>query len=175
MNSRRWCVLSVLLLLVSSSSAAAQDTICRDLVPRNIDAGLLTPDAITLLAQSPTFRAQCERIAATPWVRVTLAMTTGLGEARARTTIFRFSAGALRAEVVLQFGQDYRELLAHEFEHVLEQLDGIDLRLEAQHGRAWLLGSGAFETRRASEAGRRARRECELSDAHAVVAIHGLR
>jgi len=165
---RRACVLVFVLLLAMSRAAAAQ-TACADAIPPNIDTGVLTPAVTALLRASPTFRAQCERIAGAIWVRVTLAVTTGIGSGRARTTMFRFSAGALKAEVVLHFGEDYRELLAHEFEHILEQLDGVDLRSEAQHGRAWLLDDGAFETRRAFAAGRQARRECEMLHADAPV------
>ena len=53
--------------------------------------------------------------------------------------------GGLRAEVFLQFAEDYVELLAHEFEHILEQVDGVVLRDEIGSGRAWLTESGAYE------------------------------
>ena len=83
--------------------------------------------------------------------------------ALAQTVINRYDAGAIRADVTLRFGEDYQLLLAHEFEHVLEQFDGVVLREEAASGRAWRTLSGAWETRRAFNAGVRARQEV---DAH---------
>ncbi|HEV8144527.1 MAG TPA: hypothetical protein VGQ77_16830 [Methylomirabilota bacterium] len=47
------------------------------------------------------------------------------------------------------------ELIAHELEHVIEQLDGIDLEVHARAGTAWKKEDGSFETRRAIEVGRR--------------------
>ena len=54
---------------------------------------------------------------------------------------------------------DAAELIAHELEHILEQLDGVDLQAQAGNGVVWKAGDGAFETRRAIEAGRRVARE----------------
>jgi hypothetical protein len=47
------------------------------------------------------------------------------------------------------------ELLAHELEHVLEQVEGIDLDALAEEGEARRLSDGSFETARAVQAGRR--------------------
>jgi hypothetical protein len=49
------------------------------------------------------------------------------------------------------------ELIAHEMEHILEQLEGVDL--QARGGVVWKSGDTAFETSRAIEAGRQAARE----------------
>jgi hypothetical protein len=141
-------------------------------IPANVHAGLLAQDVAGLIQSSPTFRAQCERIAAARYLRVDLELVQTLVIARGETVITRYQAGAIRANVRIGFGHDYRELIAHEFEHIIEQLDGVDLRAEAEHGRAWLVDAHAYETRRASEAGRRVRRECTLSDAHAAAVIH---
>jgi len=129
-------------------------------VPRNIHAGLLARDVALLAQTSPTFRAQCQRIASARHLRVDIELVQTLGTARAETAITRYEAGAIRADVRIAFGRDYRELLAHEFEHIIEQLDGVDLRAEAEHGRAWAIDRDVFETQRASDAGRRVRREC---------------
>jgi len=88
--------------------------------------------------------------------------------ARAQTIINRYEAGGIRAEVTLRFAEDYLELLAHEFEHIIEQIDGVSLPDEAFQGRAWRTPSGAFETRRAFEAGLRAREEYEALAPEAV-------
>jgi len=154
-------VVFVPLLIVRMASASP---VCESSLPLNIDAGPLHVEAIHLLHASPTFRRQCARVAVSPVLRVTVRLTGVLVEtARAQTVISRYDAGAIRAEVTLRFGEDYQELLAHEFEHVLEQVDGVVLRDEVATGRAWRTDSGAFETRRAYDAGVRAREEAVSS------------
>ncbi len=54
------------------------------------------------------------------------------------------------------------ELVAHEIEHILEQLDGVDLKTQAGSGAVWKSDDGAFETRRAIEAGKRVAREIRM-------------
>jgi len=136
---------------------------------------VLTREVLTLLRRSDSFRAQCTRIAAAHHVRVRLAVVNTLDSGRAHTTIHRYQAGALRADVELLFGENYHELLAHEFEHVLEQIDGVDLRDEAARGRAWLLPGGAFETQRAFAMGVQVLRESESLQLHAALAVPGMR
>ncbi len=51
--------------------------------------------------------------------------------------------------------EDPVELIAHEIEHVVEQLDEIDLGVYVGSGNVWKREDGAFETRRAIEVGRR--------------------
>ena len=135
---------------------------CESSLPSNIDAGLLRPQAVELLQRSQTFRQQCKRVAASRVLRVSvrLGVAVDVG-ALAQTVISRYDAGAIRAEVTLRFAEDYPLLLAHEFEHILEQLDGVDLRAEVASGRAWRTPSGAFETRRAFNAGMHARQEAD--------------
>jgi hypothetical protein len=108
-------------------------------------------------------------------VRVKIEIAFTLPSGRAETAIHRFANGAIRADVVVLFGENYRELLAHEFEHVIEQVDGVDLRQEAAQGRAWLLPGGAFETRRAFATGVQVLREAESVPAHAPPAVHPTR
>jgi hypothetical protein len=64
--------------------------------------------------------------------------------------------------VTLVFAENYVELLGHEFEHVLEQIDGVNLRADAARGHARILADGAYETRRATEAGLQVLREYEM-------------
>jgi hypothetical protein len=56
------------------------------------------------------------------------------------------------------------EYLAHEIEHVLEQIDGVDLRTAVKNGvtGAWQTSSGAFETARAVAVGRLVAQELGL-------------
>jgi len=169
MFARRLCTVLLMVLFAAPRTLGAQqlEETCSTAIPVNVDAGVFRHDMIALLRHSGTFRAQCERLARTPRVHVTIAATLNLSS-RAQTVIRRLASGAISADVVLLFGENYRELLAHEFEHILEQLDGVDLRQEAAEGRAWLLSGGVFETRRAIETGVQVRREAEPQHAHAV-------
>jgi hypothetical protein len=113
----------------------------------------------TLADRSPTFRRQCLRLAAAPWLTVTLAPLAmrPVESMRARTQ-FVVSPGNRRMALI-EIGtlDDQFELIAHEIEHVIEQLDGVDLRTRAR-----LPSSGvrrcdngvSFETVRAIRAGR---------------------
>ena len=106
-------------------------------IPANVSAGLFAPDVQALLRLSDTFRSQCDRIAGDPRVRVSVSVAYSVdGGGRAQTTFRRHRSGTLSAEVELLFGENYRELLAHEFEHVLEQIDGVNLHEEAAARRA---------------------------------------
>jgi hypothetical protein len=172
---RRRCLFAVLCLFVAvialyvpeNMSASA---ICVSSLPSNIDAGMLQPIAVALLQQSPTFQKQCARVANTAVLRVSIRVVYATVSGRAQTTITRYEAGALRAEVLIRFGEDYYELLAHELEHVLEQVDGVVLHDEMLAQRAWLTDSGGFETKRAFDAGMQVRQECDGLTADAIQA-----
>ena len=140
---------------------------CESSLPFNLDAGMLQASVIALLQRSPTFQQQCRRIAAVRLLRITLRLGTAVDAgAMAQTIISRYDAGGIRAEVTLRFSEDYLLLLAHEFEHILEQVEGVDLRDEAASGRAWRTASGAWETRRAFNAGMKVRQEAEALPRH---------
>lgn len=162
-------LLAVLVLLGVSSDLSAA-AICESSLPFNIDAGILEPVAIGLLQRSPTFQQQCLRIAETVVLRVRVRLAKNLQGSRAETTIRHHDTGALRADVLLLFGEDYVELLAHEFEHVLEQVDRVSLAHEMSLKRAWLTTTGAFETLRAWQVGMRARQESDGLTAEAIEA-----
>jgi hypothetical protein len=143
--------------------------VCEFSQPSNIRAGMLQQEFTELLQRSATFRRQCARIAASRALRVTLRVGKVLDAgARAQTIINRYEAGGIRAEVTLRFSEDYLELLAHEFEHIIEQMDRVSLDDEVAKGRAWKTPGGAFETRRAFDAGLRAREEYEALPPEAV-------
>jgi hypothetical protein len=149
---------------------------CAMSAPANVTAGLLTAELHMLLQLSETFRAQCARIASDPRLRVRLSVVYAVdGGGRAQTTFHRERSGPLVADVEILFGGNYQELLAHEFEHVIEQLDGVDLRREAAAGRAWEVASGTFETRRASLVGAQVRREAAMPPAGQGLAARATR
>ena len=107
------------------------------------------------LEHSPTFRQQCRVLAAAPRLRATVSVAPRLAGAtsRARTSFREGRWGALAADIEIRSVPDLTELLAHEFEHVIEQLDGADLQALAKEGEARRLPGGAFETDRAIAAG----------------------
>jgi hypothetical protein len=177
MSVSRACVVLLMLMGLSSTAARAQQSrqqdrrqpACGAAIPSNVEARMLASEMVGLLQRSETFRSQCERIAAAPRLRVTLDLVSTIpGSGRAQTTFRRFGSGALFAEVEVLFGENYRELLAHEFEHVIEQIEGVNLRRETAEGRAWEIASGTFETRRAHLVGLQVLREAEPTSAHAV-------
>ena len=173
MHCSRSFVVPVLLVFVALMTAPAivsAQTLCESSLPFNIDAGMLEPMAVGLLQLSPTFKQQCLRIATTIVLRVEVRIVPALGGGRGQTTIQRYDTGALRAQVLLAFGEDYIELLAHEFEHVLEQVDQVRLTEQLSTREAWITPTGAFETQRATEVGARAKQECELLAAEAIKA-----
>ena len=63
------------------------------------------------------------------------------------------------AEVAFRRLDNAVEIVAHEFEHIIEQLDNIDLAAKARRARSGVhtldLGRSIFETRRALKVGRR--------------------
>jgi hypothetical protein len=155
-------VLPLALLLLTAPPARAGEGICTSALPANIEAGMFGSEILAILPRSETFRRQCLRIAAARFLRIRLGVTPqATGDYRAVTIVARYDAGSLRADVTLVFAENYVELLAHEFEHVLEQIDGVNLRADAERGHARILPGGAYETRRAIEAGLQVFREYE--------------
>lgn len=171
--------LVVLFMLISLAGlrepAQAQSPPETDIPPASSFAGVSTPVNIQidpllkpvvakLLQQSPTLRRQWQAIAAAPILRVMLVSTPVLREtpsARARTEISRFTFGAIRAVVELPAVVDITELLPHELEHVIEQLEGIDLAALARRNSSGVqeVSRGVYETSRARNAGFAALRE----------------
>jgi len=111
-----------------------------------------------MLRYSPTFQRQYSRLVRTPYLRVAIApfLFGGRPADGAVTRIEHRSAG-MEADVQLGPSGDPVLLIAHEFEHILEQLDGVDLPSMATRvatGVHLVSGSGHFETDRAIAAGR---------------------
>jgi hypothetical protein len=112
-----------------------------------------------MLRASPTFRRQCARLGRTPFLRVvvTRSLLSGSPGAGALTRITRTADGRVVALVELGHSGDQVTLLAHEFEHILEQLDEVDLAaMAARSGTGVRLCTHArgFETERAIAIGR---------------------
>ncbi len=114
-----------------------------------------------MLHDSSTFRRQCQRIAGEPTltIHLTFAPLSGRSDIRAMTTITREPDGRQVAHIAIAPRQDLVELVAHEFEHILEQLDGVDLAAHAARPRTGVHAQtgplAMFETVRATRIGRK--------------------
>jgi len=113
---------------------------------------------------SPTFNRQCRRLGAAQHLRVVLRLEELQRRPSfyARTVLGRRDGVLFAADVFLSPTPDAVEFIAHEVEHVLEQLDGVDLAAQVGSGNVWKREDGAFETRRATDVGRRVAREVKL-------------
>jgi hypothetical protein len=129
--------------------------------------GSMVPSAIGPLVEqiwlaSPTFRRQCARLvqAAVP---IAIYLDHPLERTGTNATSVITRAQGLRATVHLRPGdRGIVEYLAHEIEHVLEQIDDVDLPLAVSngvHGASEMRRSGSFETRRAVAIGQLVARE----------------
>ena len=90
---------------------------------------------------------------AAPRATITMSYGQPIGTSRARTAFRQTETGGLDAQIEIRSASDMSELLGHEFEHLIEQLDGVDLSAMARGGEARRLTDGAFETDRAIAAG----------------------
>ncbi len=133
-------------------------------IARNVRVGaFLEPCLGTMLERSPTFRRTYAAIAHRRDVRLSLAfdLRSGVRATRAETKITRFGSGDLVATIHLHTARDVVELIAHEMEHVREQIEGVNLRLLATMGSRGTIrvGQNRFETERAIGVGLAVARE----------------
>jgi hypothetical protein len=129
------------------------------LPPNLIVSGLYRPLVEAMLRDSPTFRRQCVRIAAEYGLTVHLSVSPPprRSDHRAMTRLTRDAKGDLTAVVAIGPFEDTQELIAHEFEHIIEQLDGVDLAARAAFAHTGVIRTGhrgtVFETTRAQRMG----------------------
>jgi hypothetical protein len=134
-------------------------------------ANVAIPDTLrdtvaSMLRDSATFRRQCQRIARSSNLAVVVqrAVLPASHAGGAFTRVTRRPDGAVEATVRIGALGDDVALLAHEFEHIIEQLDGVDLAAMASQpdtGVYLHAASGQYETERAAAAGRRVAREVD--------------
>ena len=143
-----------------NGTAPSPATVCDAQAPR-LPAWITLQDGLEpivrwTLQNSPTFRQQCRTLAATPDVTASLRVARPApGEqSRARATM-RSEHGRTVVAIEILEPSDFAELLGHELEHVIEHIDGVDLRALTRRGEARRLADGAFETRRAVAAGQK--------------------
>jgi len=154
---RHRVVMFVMCLLGIPALAGAQpDSGCRQL-PSTVHLDpMLRPVVADLLVRSTIVRRQCAIFQRVSTLRVDVQLVPNMpSTSRARATVHRFEFGLLRVVVEIPIGGNYAELIAHEFEHVIEQIERIDLAHLARtgSGEAAEVGTCVFETARARDAG----------------------
>jgi hypothetical protein len=168
MTNRVFAMMVLVVLAASRSWAQADAGSARTAPCRAFGADLHMPDTIqvaddlrrsvdTMLRKSAAFRSQCRQIARAPqlYARVKIDPRIVNKPYRARSTICRLTSGAIVAVIDIAAVGDPTELLAHEFEHLIEQLDGLELRdLARRRQGAWHSDDEMFETDRAIRMGR---------------------
>ena len=132
--------------LTSVHHYVAGDAVPRQLaLPANlIVARLYEPLVEAMLRDSPTFRRQCVRIAAEAGLTVHLSVNPPPRRFDRRATT-RMTQHALGLTAIVEIGalDDTQELIAHELEHVIEQLDGVDLAARARLANTGVKSAGA--------------------------------
>jgi hypothetical protein len=169
MTSRVFAMMVLVVLAASRSWAQADNVGSASTAPCGAFGAVVhMPDAIHLaddlrrpvdmmLRKSAAFRSQCRQIARAPqlYVRVRVDARIVNKPYRARTTICRLFSGATVADIDIAPVGDPTEWIAHEFEHLIEQLDGLELGdLERRRQGAWHSADEMFETDRAIRMGR---------------------
>jgi hypothetical protein len=144
-------------------------------LPGNLNAARgLHPILKRMWRGSRTFRAQCARIERAPMLQVVLTQVSGTqaGRGGARTEFTR-SNHLLHAAVIVGLDLSSNaliELIAHELEHVIEQLDGAQLTGRAQKG-VFREADDTFETARAAHVGQQVASEVRRAR-ETVVTVH---
>jgi hypothetical protein len=117
---------------------------------------------MSLVPKSATLRRQCAAIADAPDVRVVLRYAPRPpASLRAHSTIERHQGRLVRVIIEIPVSGDFAELLAHELEHTVEAIEGLDVRSQANVGGSGVsqLVDGVYETARAQRVGRLAHEE----------------
>ncbi|MPZ16639.1 MAG: hypothetical protein GEV06_01805 [Luteitalea sp.] len=148
-------------------SREVADSCTTQLPPNVVVPPFLQPHVEEALRSSPTLRAQCHNLARTPSVFVRF-LAGGLRGDRlyaARAEIRKYEAGAMIANVVFYLPGNVVEVVAHELEHVLEQVEGLELRhlAEVRGSGVLRVGRDNYETDRAFDVGRRVSAEVKAS------------
>jgi hypothetical protein len=168
----RLCPVAVFIVLClglgggTSSASAAEEAPAVFALPATIQVeSLLRSVTSSMLQKSPTFKRQCDIIGAAGHVVVKVRVVPAPKNSitRATTTFRRYTSGITVADVEIPAASPVIELIAHEFEHIAEYVQGVDLKALAQkHPReAFQLRDGSFETQRAVQAGRAVAHECD--------------
>lgn len=159
-------VLLVVILLLSPVTRAQQITPAGEILS-TIPVNLKVPGALRALLEevmrrSPTFRHQMAELRGAPHVRMAISYgdVSTWHVLRAESTVSRYEWGALHIDTRLYTVRDVIEVVAHEMEHVCEQIEGIDVRALSQQRNSGVYSVGRhFETRRANLIGKQVAHE----------------
>lgn len=150
------------LSVVATSGARAWPPSDAGLPPNMQVPGMYRPLIEAMWQRSPTFRRQISRIARASYLTVSVEVAPPeMSGARASTRIEKKPDGRMVAAVQMRRGAEPTELIAHELEHIIEQLDGVDLEalaLQPSSGVHRTAGSG-YDTLRAIRVGERVAQE----------------
>jgi hypothetical protein len=165
----------VVLILAGARREVAQGAEQRDPIqrcapsPPNLQVERrLQPIVHEMWHRSPTFRRQVMRLTREPDLVVTIAVwrqgTSTSPRATTRLTRDRWLLRGAEVQVKLADEISLVELIAHELEHVLEQLDDVNLSVHSARGQGVIKetdsrGEPWFETARAQQVGRAAAAE----------------
>jgi hypothetical protein len=157
MRTESWVGVTAMLLMMLVGAVGAEQQQCRSVIPSNVDVPRdLERILERIYSRSPAFQAQCERIGKAVNLRVRVRINAVIPSRCRAFTIVQRRGREIRADVHLPVSSHLAELVAHEFEHVIEQIEGLNLRKLAR-----AKGSGVhemdrqvFETDRAQAAGR---------------------
>ena len=141
------------------------------LSPNVLISPALQPAVAAMLRDSVTFRRQCARLAGSHSIVITVddAVIPDRAPFRAATEFTVDPQGRMLARVRIGSRVDLEEMIAHEFEHIIEQLDGVDLPSLARRATAGVHtvhDEGHFETERAIAVGRQVVREIRSAGGH---------
>jgi len=148
--------------VIDTSSPIGSGALLTDLPPNLRVPRDLRPILEQAMRRSATFQRQLQMLRQTQRVRmsVTYGGVRGMRMFQAHSTVTRHQYGALMVDTELFAPADMVELVAHEIEHVCEQIEGVDLRaLSLRHDSGVYDMGGHYETQRAIAAGHRVSRE----------------
>ena len=157
----------VLLCGVLLRAEAAQEQRERSDLPANMEVSRhMSRRLQKLYDTSPSFRAQCARLASAKNLRVIVRFDGTMPTRFRAFTIIQRRGRDLIADVHLPYGRTLFELAAHEFEHVLEQIEGLNLRKLSRMRETGVreIDREQYETDRAQLAGRVVAQEAAASD-----------
>jgi len=162
-------LLFVLVILERRSALAGAPALTSLEFPRTLKVeSTLRSKVEEMLAASPTFREQCLRLDEADNLVILLRVNPLITKSAftARSTLKRYTSGLVLVDVEVAVGADQAEWIAHEFEHVLETLEGQGLSRLAREEvpGVWQSVDRMIETNRATIAGRRVASEMRPDD-----------
>ena len=163
-------VTAALSLLCGGVVAAGQQQCCPFSTPANVKLLHDIERAIQFIYEGSPSSAPNSPHRRGEHLRVTVRIDPSIPSRCRAFTIIQRRGQNIRAEIHLPPSSDHAELLAHEFEHVLEQIEGLDLRSLARVKDSGVDESddAVFETDRAQAAGRIVKAETRRSGAPAA-------